>query len=697
MSTSDTDTTAASAALARLRNTGPDPEDSPGTVDKPDADGSELAAIAQAAKPRTTVEPPQKPSAKAPTTDSAQAVEAATEVRMAAESPQETLSQRIAHPVPHHLPTDPHTLDEVLHPTSAPADAARADSGPQFRHMTQGNVADDQPTIHQPASAAHKPKQPLPRPLPPTPAPAAAATQKTPTPGTATGSTVKTLKPAASPAPAPTAEPAAAKKAAATAGGFTLINHWLDSIQEPNWEAVGDKVYASPKTFVRWLRKVRVERAHAAEERERTRLLEAARIEALAEAAKRQAAVDAENLRLERLEQERVEELRLQQERIDQALREQERLDQERLELERLELEHREQARLEQLALSEQATKSHPIAQQGVQDAALASAADTVSLPAAQRQTPIRMPLPPEQLAALVASAKASIERHRALADPVYIAPYTLPDTSPNPAVTRLDLIQRLVFTVIAALLALGMATGIGDLLSGSLPGQHPHHSLLSLAPTAYLLLPVIYGWSLLGSIFSWLPSQRSALRQRAVGWLFPAALLGGGLWLLAVRAEMLLPAFLAAALTTALLLLTVRELNRRTARSTLERMFSDAPIGLMTGFFLVVTAASGAELLTSWNASMVPVAVASVIVLALGYVATSLSMTERGRIIMASGFAWGMFWLLVPRLLGPNPSIVIAILAGMAGFVVLLATENRRYQIHHAEHRAARGKSTEF
>jgi hypothetical protein len=145
------------------------------------------------------------------------------------------------------------------------------------------------------------------------------------------------------------------------------------------------------------------------------------------------------------------------------------------------------------------------------------------------------------------------------------------------------------------------------------------------------------------------------------------------------------------------LLLLTVRELNRRTARSTLERMFSDAPIGLMTGFFLVVTAASGAELLTSWNASMVPVAVASVIVLALGYVATSLSMTERGRIIMASGFAWGMFWLLVPRLLGPNPSIVIAILAGMAGFVVLLATENRRYQIHHAEHRAARGKSTEF
>jgi hypothetical protein len=43
------------------------------------------------------------------------------------------------------------------------------------------------------------------------------------------------------------------------------------------------------------------------------------------------------------------------------------------------------------------------------------------------------------------------------------------------------------------------------------------------------------------------------------------------------------------------------------------------------------------------------------------------------------------------------NDSIWVAILAGMAGFVVLLATENRRYQIHHAEHRAARGKPTDF
>jgi hypothetical protein len=55
------------------------------------------------------------------------------------------------------------------------------------------------------------------------------------------------------------------------------------------------------------------------------------------------------------------------------------------------------------------------------------------------------------------------------------------------------------------------------------------------------------------------------------------------------------------------------------------------------------------------------------------------------------------MFWLLVPRAVGSHSSIWIAILAGMACFVALLATENRRYQIHHAEHRAARGKPTDF
>ena len=40
--------------------------------------------------------------------------------------------------------------------------------------------------------------------------------------------------------------------------------------------------------------------------------------------------------------------------------------------------------------------------------------------------------------------------------------------------------------------------------------------------------------------------------------------------------------------------------------------------------------------------------------------------------------------------------SVWVAIVAAMGAFIVLLATENRRYRINHAEHRAALGHEPE-
>lgn len=51
----------------------------------------------------------------------------------------------------------------------------------------------------------------------------------------------------------------------------------------------------------------------------------------------------------------------------------------------------------------------------------------------------------------------------------------------------------------------------------------------------------------------------------------------------------------------------------------------------------------------------------------------------------------------MMARLIGPNHSAAVAIMAGLCAFITLLATENRRYQIGHAERRAARGQRTEF
>ena len=442
---------------------------------------------------------------------------------------------------------------------------------------------------------------------------------------------------AAVPAAAGTAStdaPADAVEPSAVSGGFRSVNGWLDALPEPEWERIGDKIYSSPATFKAKMLRARVERARAAETRERTRLVEAAHAEALAEAAQRE---EAEHAARFRAEQEAVERQLLEEERRERLL---------------------EQQR------------------------------------AAARPTEPRRPASPEELAALVASAKAAIDRQQALAEPLYVAPYTLPDDSPNPEPTSQDTIRRWLSTIAAAALGIAVLFGLEAPASGAFPGQT---TTLSLAPAAFPVVAVMAAWAFAASLFAWHPSQASAVRQRAVGRTFPPALLACVLWLVSVNAGSRFLAFCTAAVAAGLLLATVRELNRYTARSRPERMLTDAPVSLMAGFFPVVAAASLAELLQSWNVFAFPVVLASLAVLGLGYLAIGFTRTERGRIVLALGFTWGMFWLMMPRLVGPERSVLVAVLAAMTGFVVLVATENRRYQINHAEHRAALGKRTVF
>ena len=102
------------------------------------------------------------------------------------------------------------------------------------------------------------------------------------------------LRPPRIPPPRP-----ARARPAAVSGGFTPVNNWLDSLPEPEWQRIGDKIYTSPARFKAWLARARAERARAAEERERTRLMDAAHAEALAEAAKRTEAEHAARFRAE--------------------------------------------------------------------------------------------------------------------------------------------------------------------------------------------------------------------------------------------------------------------------------------------------------------------------------------------------------------------------------------------------------------
>ena len=626
MNNSDTRTSAASdksqnpapsAAAAEPATTPQAPEADPDTLTPAPQTGGANTAASAAQGPTDPVRGPEKDTPAPP-----------------AGMPREQLSERIAHPVPHHGVPEPDSVEEVL-------------------KSPEGPVPEESPLRHLTA-------------------------KKTSADPDAAGASPKTVS-----------------------GGFAGLNNWLDSLPEPNLERLGDRIYAAPATFKRRWHRLRVERAKAAELKEQERLLDVARAEAKAEAAKREAVRLAHQAKLDAAARQASEARLAAQEQADARAR------------------AAEETRLRAVAPPPRDAEpvQDPVADPAPDEPEMhagnllsgpnadpdpaerhASAGNVVSAgsgtPVASTPAP---PMDPDQLAALVASAKAAIDQQQAHAEPVYEAPYILPETGPNPAAEPADLRRRILGSGAAVAAATVALAGLGTLSSGKVESLGSNYSLLSLAPSAHLLWPVILIWALLGAAYSWAPSQRSAVRQRAVGNRFALACAGNVLWMLSALNGWMFPAFGFAAASCWFLYTTVRELNLHTARTRRERMFTDAPISLMTGFSLVVLASTLVNMLQSWGAGGAGTWFATILIPALGYGAASLSMTERGRIILAIGFGWGMFWLLVPRVLGTNDSIWVAILAGMAGFVVLLATENRRYQIHHAEHRAARGKPTDF
>ncbi|GAA3678523.1 hypothetical protein GCM10023081_15990 [Arthrobacter ginkgonis] len=283
-------------------------------------------------------------------------------------------------------------------------------------------------------------------------------------------------------------------------------------------------------------------------------------------------------------------------------------------------------------------------------------------------------------------------------ADPVYIPPYNLPSTEPDPEETPLDERRRRVVAASAGLAFLLGLLGLGAFGGGSLhtsPGGvfAPDFSLLSPARGALLIWPVVFLGMGAMAWFQWQPGQRSSLRQRSVGYPAAAATLLGGVWMVSARAGLVFLALLAAAAATGALGYCLRRLNDRTARTPRERLGMDVPIALYLGWMLTVLPWT----LGVWATKLgLPVVLgdslwAAVTLVVAAWAALTFALSERSRMAVATGFAWGLFWILGQRLLGDQRSTVVAITASMCAFVVLLATENRRYQITHAERLAAR------
>ncbi len=291
-----------------------------------------------------------------------------------------------------------------------------------------------------------------------------------------------------------------------------------------------------------------------------------------------------------------------------------------------------------------------------------------------------------------------------------YIPPYNLPSRDPDPPAQKSDFHRQIFVTVGAAasfvsLLWMFGAFGTPAILGGGaleqvLEGWYSgENALLSPDANFFWLWPVVVSAIIAHTVFQWQASQKSTPRQQRSGWRIGLASLLMLGWTAAVYAELLTLAVLAALAMALALMDAVRQFNFHTARSITERRLTDATAGLFAGWALVLAMSSISVWLTALGIRIpgIPALLWALIGLLLCiWVGAFYSMTERGRITIALGLGWGMFWLIFPRLLSDLTSVGVAIGAAMGAFIVILATESRRHRINHAERRAAMGRPVE-
>lgn len=476
-------------------------------------------------------------------------------------------------------------------------------------------------------------------------------------------------------------QPQAAKKSAArpsTGEKVTVrdrLNAWLDSFRGPTQEDIERAIAETPDRLqARW-EKLQDDRRKAREEQERLQQL-ALDIQEAKEALETQR--ERESERMARLEREQAAlARRRQQERETEALlkaarelesddipapenrpmlqRDDEYLSDEEL-LERARQNLPEWQRLERLV-----TKARAI----------------------EAQTP---PPPPEDQLEEVDDGEE------------VVLPFPEPVTD-DPEPQHLDGFRRItlsiswVLFVVVGLFALGWMgpwPSIVDAHDGLYQGST---SLMSMAAWHVLAWPLLWALMMVYTLYQWAPSQISAMRNRATAWYVSnAMLLASGTILLAHFQDYGLEIITSCG-AVVLLYRAVKNLNVYTERTSKERFLVDVPIGAFTGWMLIFSATTVFTGMAAWNISdllFIPEIIWAIIAtLILLVLLSQLSLTGRGRMSVVLGFTFGLSAIVGSRLFGENNSFLLVGIALLGLFVILAATENRRYQISVAETRA--------
>ena len=473
----------------------------------------------------------------------------------------------------------------------------------------------------------------------------------------------------------------AAKKATArssTGEKMTLrdrLNAWLDSFRGPTQEDIERAIAETPDRIqARW-EKLQDDRRKAREEEARLQQL-ALDIQEAKEALETQREREAE--RMARLEREQAAlARRRQQERETEALLKAAR------ELESDDIpapENRPMLQREGEYLSEEELLQR--ARQNLPEWQRLERIVTKAR-AIEAQTP---PSPPDETLAEVDD------------DEEVVLPFPEPVTD-DPEPEHLDGFRRVtlsiswVLFVVVGLFALGWLGPWPSILDAHDGRYQGSTSLMSMAAWHVVAWPLLWGVMLVYTLYQWAPTQYSAMRNRATAWYVAnAMLLSSGTILLAHFQDYGLEVITSCG-AVVLLYRAVTNLNVYTERTRQEGFFVDVPIGAFTGWMLIFSATTVFTAMASWNILdflFIPeILWALAATLFLLVILSKLSLTGRGRMSVVFGFTVGMAAIVGSRLFGQNTSFLLVGIALLGLFVIVAATENRRYQISVAEKRA--------
>lgn len=257
-------------------------------------------------------------------------------------------------------------------------------------------------------------------------------------------------------------------------------------------------------------------------------------------------------------------------------------------------------------------------------------------------------------------------------------------DTKTRDIVRQTVVAVSAVIAIVGGFYGSGAAGGteIADAAGGALQTDST-----TIAPggPAFSIWSVIYLGLIAYAIWQFLPAQRTAVRQRRLGYPVAASMLLNAAWILSVQAGSV--ALSVVAIVALLIVLVFAFLIAADTASDgpLDAIITDGTVGLYLGWVSVATIVN----IAAWFADigfdggpLSPDAWGVALAIAAGIVGSGYALRGRGRVAPTLSLCWGLAWVAVARLTGEFDSMPTAIAAIAAVVVVIVVTAFARTRL---------------